>query len=145
MRPREIERLAVEVLGRLNGPDPLGEDIAEQPKGGSKATAANIALFGCIRDREHWQRRQWPLTGELLFLAIVGGGTLKDDVSATNFGSGVFRWLPLALSLLKKSLLKNMFGLGSERPPMVSGNSLLVEWRLGRGCDLAIVVGLRMP
>jgi hypothetical protein len=43
------------------------------------------------------------------------------------------------------SLLKNMFGLGSERPPMASGNSLLVEWRLGRGCDLAILVGLRMP
>ena len=45
----------------------------------------------------------------------------------------------------KVSLLKNMFGLGSERPPMASGNSLLVEWRLGRGCDLAILVGLRMP
>jgi hypothetical protein len=45
----------------------------------------------------------------------------------------------------KLSLLKNMFGLRSERPPMASGNSLLVEWRLGRGCDLAILVGLRMP
>jgi hypothetical protein len=43
------------------------------------------------------------------------------------------------------SLLKNMFGLGSERPPMTSGNTLLVEWRLGRGCDLTILVGLRMP
>jgi len=55
--------------------------------------------------------------------------------------------MPVGWQALKSqlSLLKNMFGLGSERPPMASGNSLLVEWRLGRGCDLAILVGLRMP
>src|SRR3981081_3092590 len=40
------------------------------------------------------------------------------------------------------SLLKNMFGLGSgrpttARPTTVSGNSLLGEWSLGRGYDLA--------
>ena len=59
----------------------------------------------------------------------------------------VERWSSLQItgSRVWLSLLKNMFGLGSERPPMVSGNSLLVEWRLGRGCDLAILVGLRMP
>jgi len=35
-----------------------------------------------------------------------------------------------------------MFGLGSGRPTTVSGNSLLGEWSLGRGCDLAVVVRL---
>jgi len=43
------------------------------------------------------------------------------------------------------SLLNNMFGLGSGRPTMVSGNSLLGEWSLGCGCDLAIVVRLWAP
>jgi len=59
----------------------------------------------------------------------------------------VERWSSLQItgSRVWLSLLKNMFGLGSGRPTMASGNSLSGEYSLGRGCHRAIVVGVWVP
>lgn len=86
-RPLALRELGVEsvadiAVGRLISGNYKTNNFAEKPSGLSDGQRANVAIFGCLLEQEHyirhWPRREWRPFYEALSGAQVDGTSIFD-------------------------------------------------------------------